>query len=212
MAEMSSCTVRRRFESCRGHTRSRLTALLLVCELPSRRLVAGGPSSDFGLYLLGREPEPSPWRSGWVEVLTPNAVLKLAGRYEGGASSWRIASATEVGVANNIDYFEIGSPDPEAAKAFYGTLFGWEIGAPSSPAQYSMVDEGRGGLWDTSAIGGGNWAIFYVHVDDVQVAIDQAQALGATVAVPLTDNGAIEFAHLIDPLGNRLGIWRPKSA
>jgi len=115
-------------------------------------------------------------------------------------------------VANNIDYFEIGSPDPEAAKAFYGTLFGWEIGAPSSPARYSMVDEGRGGLWDTSAIGGGNWAIFYVHVDDVQVAIDQAQALGATVAVPFTDNGAIEFAHLIDPLGNRLGIWRPKSA
>jgi len=75
-----------------------------------------------------------------------------------------------------------------------------------------MVDEDRGGMWDTSAIGGANWAIFYVHVEDVSAAIDQAQQLGATVAIPFTDNGRIEFAHIIDPLGNRLGIWRPKSA
>jgi len=114
-------------------------------------------------------------------------------------------------MTNKIDYFEIGSPDPEASKTFYAALFNWEVGEPSTPAQYSMVDEGRGGLWDTSAIGGASWAIFYVHVPDVQAAIDQAQRLGATVVIPLTDNGAIEFAHLADPLGNRFGIWRPKS-
>ena len=34
--------------------------------------------------------------------------------------------------------------------------------------------------------------------------------LGATVAVPLVDNGQIYFAHLLDPLGNRFGIWQPK--
>jgi hypothetical protein len=28
--------------------------------------------------------------------------------------------------------------------------------------------------------------------------------------MPFVDNGAIEFAHLIDPQGNRFGIWRPK--
>ncbi len=115
-------------------------------------------------------------------------------------------------MANKIDYFEIGSADPAASKAFYGTLFGWEIGPPSSPAQYSMIDEDHGGLWDTSAIGGVNWAIFYVHVDDVRAAMDQAQKLGATVAVPFTDNGGIEFAHLVDPLGNRFGVWRPKTS
>lgn len=112
-------------------------------------------------------------------------------------------------MTNNIDYFEIGSPDPEGSKAFYGTLFGWKFG---DPALYSMIDQDRGGLWDTSEMGGANWAIFYVHVDDMQATIDKAQELGATVTVPLTDNGAIEFAHLTDPLGNRLGIWRPKSA
>lgn len=115
-------------------------------------------------------------------------------------------------MANHVDFFEIGSTDPETSKAFYGTLFGWVIGAPSAPGHYSTIEHDRGGLWDTSTIGPANWAIFYVHVADVQATLQRAQELGATVAVPFTDNGDLEFAHLIDPLGNRLGIWRPKSS
>lgn len=113
-------------------------------------------------------------------------------------------------MTNEVNYFEIGSPDPEAAKAFYGTLFDWNVGQPSMPARYSMVNEDRGGLWDTSQMDGASWAIFYVQVDDVQIAIDRATQLGAAVAIPLVDNGRIEFAHLTDPQGNRFGIWRPK--
>lgn len=45
-----------------------------------------------------------------------------------------------------------------------------------------MVDEANGGLWDTSDVGGGNWANFYVHVEDVAAALVQAAELGATVA------------------------------
>ncbi|MDP9117116.1 MAG: VOC family protein [Actinomycetota bacterium] len=115
-------------------------------------------------------------------------------------------------MANTVDYFEIGSPDAGASRAFYSSLFGWQIGPPSEPAQYSAVQDGQGGLWDTSSMGGANWAIFYVHVEDVQAFLDQAVALGATVAIPLVDNGDIHFAHLVDPLGNRFGIWRPKDA
>jgi uncharacterized protein len=111
---------------------------------------------------------------------------------------------------NKVDYFELGSPDPEATKAFYSGLFDWEVGEPSMPAAYSMVNGGDGGLWDTSGMGGGNWAIFYVHVDDVAASIEKAQQLGATVAIPLVDNGQIKFAHLVDPLGNRFAVWRPK--
>jgi predicted enzyme related to lactoylglutathione lyase len=111
---------------------------------------------------------------------------------------------------NKIDYFEIGTPQPQQAREFYGGLFGWEIGEPSTPAKYAMVDEGNGGLWETSEIGAESWAVFYVHVPDVRAAIDKAEGLGARVAIPFTDNGGIEFAHLVDPLGNRFGVWRPK--
>lgn len=114
-------------------------------------------------------------------------------------------------MTHQVDYFEIGSPDPSASKAFYGGLFDWEVEDPAGPAPYRTVDEARGGLWDTSDMGGQGWAIFYVHVEDVQAAIDRALQLGATVAVPFTDNGRIDFAHLLDPLGNRFGIWHPHS-
>lgn len=113
---------------------------------------------------------------------------------------------------NEIDYFEIGSPDPEASKAFYAGVFGWEIEDPMGPVPYRMVDGDRGGLWDTREMGSATWAIFYVHVEDVHAAFDQAVRLGATVAMPVIDNGRIEFAHLIDPTGNRFGIWQPKAA
>ncbi|GLZ51652.1 VOC family protein [Actinomycetospora sp. NBRC 106378] len=110
-----------------------------------------------------------------------------------------------------VNYFEIGTPHAEEARRFYGGLFGWAVGEPS-PQDYRMVDGDRGGLWDTTSLGGGTWAIFYVQVDDVAATVRQAESLGATVAVPLVDGGAIEFAHLLDPDGNRFGVWRPKDA
>jgi hypothetical protein len=108
---------------------------------------------------------------------------------------------------NAVNYFEVGTPDVNATKAFYGGLFGWQIG---DSGDYRMVESDKGGVWDTATTGGGSWAIFYVQVEDVQATIAKAVELGAKVLVPLTDNGPLEFAHLQDPHGNRLGVWRPK--
>jgi hypothetical protein len=76
----------------------------------------------------------------------------------------RIVAAS---TGNAVDYFEIGSPDPDAVRSFFGGLFDGQIGSPSAPARYSMVEGDRGGLWDTSGVGAPNWAIFYLRVDDV---------------------------------------------
>jgi predicted enzyme related to lactoylglutathione lyase len=111
-------------------------------------------------------------------------------------------------MGNVVNYFEIGTPDAGAATAFYGELFGWQIG---ESGDYRMVDGDKGGVWDTSNMGGGSWAIFYVQVEDVKATIEKASGLGANVVVPFTDNGPIEFAHLQDLRGNRFGVWRPKS-
>ena len=37
---------------------------------------------------------------------------------------------TEATMSNDVNYFEIGSPDAQAARAFYGGLFGWTFGEP----------------------------------------------------------------------------------
>lgn len=115
-------------------------------------------------------------------------------------------------MTNDMNYFEIGTADSQASKTFYGALFDWTFGEPSMPARYSAIDGNRGGLWDTSQTGAENWAIFYVQVEDVHAASERAQQLGATVTVPVIDNGIIKFAHLADPLGNRFGIWQRKDA
>ena len=110
-------------------------------------------------------------------------------------------------MAEVVNYFEIGTPDVGATTAFYGDLFDWHI---EESGGYRAVEGDKGGVWDTATTGGGSWAIFYVQVDDVRATIDKAAELGATVVVPFTDNGRIEFAHLQDPQGNRFGVWRPK--
>jgi uncharacterized protein len=112
-------------------------------------------------------------------------------------------------MSNVVNYFEIGTPDAGATKAFYGQLFDWKIDDPSNG--YGMVEGDKGGVWDTATMGGASWAIFYVQVDDVKAAIEKAEGLGAKVVVPFTDSGPLEFAHLQDPHGNRFGVWRPKS-
>ena len=62
-------------------------------------------------------------------------------------------------MSNVVNYFEIGTPDAAATTAFYGDLFGWQIGEPSDTG-YRMVDGDKGGIWDSTNIGGGSWAIF----------------------------------------------------
>lgn len=112
-------------------------------------------------------------------------------------------------MAGIVNYFEVGSPDPDSARTFYGSLFDWTFGESSSVG-YQMVNGDKGGLWNTTSLEGRSWAIFYVQVDDVKAAIAKAESLGASVVLPFVDNGAIEFAHLLDPDGNRFGVWRPK--
>ncbi len=104
-------------------------------------------------------------------------------------------------MANVVDYFEIGTSDPAASTAFFSGLFGWEIGPPSGPAKYAMVEGDRGGLWDTSDTGGANWAIFYVQVDDVQASVDRAVALGATTG---SASGIPSRSSRTGPLADRI--------
>lgn len=109
-----------------------------------------------------------------------------------------------------VNYFEVGTPDPEAARAFYGGVFGWEFSAPG-PAGYGFVNGNAGGLWDTTEADGGHWAVFYVEVADIHATLDAAKSAGAGVVLPLVDNGTILFAHLSDPAGNRFGVWQRKA-
>jgi protein-tyrosine phosphatase len=79
-----------------------------VVRLPSGRLVRGrglrrpapeGPPPDFGLYLLGREPEPVPWTSTWVRWPDFRLPADPAAARTAVADAWERAVSQRVEVA-----------------------------------------------------------------------------------------------------------------
>jgi hypothetical protein len=106
---------------------------------------------------------------------------------------------------------ELGSPDPESAAAFYGTLFGWEF----------VENSARGGGYRTALVRGRpvaglgpfgpelpGWTTF-VAVADADKAADAVTAAGGTVLSPPSDvSGAGREAVFADPSGARFAVWQ----
>jgi hypothetical protein len=114
--------------------------------------------------------------------------------------------------ANTVTWFEIGAPDPDAAKAFYGPLFGWSF-APDGA--YTLITAAgaagpAGGIFNT----GGNippYAVFVVRVADVAATAAQAEKLnGKVVVAPMTLDDGMVVAYLTDPNGSMFALFSPK--
>ena len=117
-------------------------------------------------------------------------------------------------MANPVVHFEVVGKDATTLTKFYGGAFGWQLEDVMEGSYYMANTGGEGdipGGIGASPDGGSGHVMFYVQVDDVAATITRAQDAGATLLLPAVDTGAIEFAHLADPQGNRFGIWRPKT-
>lgn len=110
--------------------------------------------------------------------------------------------------------------DQDAAKAFYGGLFGWEFEdfPVGEGAVYSMA---RVGGRDVGAISPQPQALreagapptwnSYVSVESADAAADRARELEATIVTPPFDvMGAGRMAVIQDPPGAFLMLWQPK--
>ncbi|MGC4805623.1 VOC family protein [Micromonospora sp. DT233] len=120
-----------------------------------------------------------------------------------------------------ITWFEIGTDRPDEAERFYAELFGWTFEEEGAPGRsYRVTEGGAGGA--ESGIGGGirasdgsapNYAIFYAHVTDVADACRRAEAAGGKVLLPpVTTPTGLTYAHLLDPSGNRIGMYTEPTA
>jgi predicted enzyme related to lactoylglutathione lyase len=125
----------------------------------------------------------------------------------------------EAGVPCWIDTLQ---PDPEAARNFYGAIFGWEFTDPGSipgdpPGRYYVARlRGR----DIAGIGSHvakdappmrTWYT-YVSVDSADRAAEQAQnAGGVVVAGPFDAPPAGRLAVLTDPTGALICVWEPRA-
>jgi predicted enzyme related to lactoylglutathione lyase len=122
-----------------------------------------------------------------------------------------------------VVHFEIIGRDPEALRRYYAGLFGWE--AADAPVAAEVSDGDAYGFIDRAVtsdgtgipggIGGGagfeSHALFYVGVDDVEAALQEAERLGGrrVLGPAVNEKGGVVVGHFRDPEGNLVGVAGP---
>lgn len=132
-------------------------------------------------------------------------------------SIWQAGNHVGSGLVNEVGalcWNELNSRDPQAASAFYGSVFGWDTKADDAMADYSMF------LRDGSPVAGmidmrgrvpdeipAHW-LAYFGVADLDAAVATAGSAGGTVFVPPTEiPGMGRFAVIGDPQGAFFGAF-----
>jgi uncharacterized protein len=110
---------------------------------------------------------------------------------------------------------ELATPDINAAKEFYGRVFGWKFSDHQiGDSTYSMIKSGDkefAGMWqipqDQAKHVPPHW-MSYILVDDLAHSLEQATQHGATIKMPITKAGEMgQFAIIIDPTGAHIAMW-----
>jgi predicted enzyme related to lactoylglutathione lyase len=117
-------------------------------------------------------------------------------------------------MANPVVHFEIAGMDEARTKAFYTSVFEWEVGEVPGMEGYNMVNAGRingmgidGGIM--KAPHGHPFSAFYIQVDSLSGTLEKIKASGGEEAVPPTPiPGMGAFAFFKDPDGNLIGLFR----
>ena len=121
-------------------------------------------------------------------------------------------------MANPFVHVELHTNDLARAKDFYSRLFDWklqDVPMPGDGGSYTMIEVGTGtggGMMVNQAPGVSPHWMAYVGVDDIHAATRKAEALGAKVAMDVTEVGQYGSMSMItDPTGAMLAMWQSKS-
>jgi hypothetical protein len=120
-------------------------------------------------------------------------------------------------MANPFVHVELATTDIDEAKAFYQSLFSWQLQDMDMGGgmSYTMINVGEGtggGMMKHPVPGAPSAWLAYALVDDVRAATAKAQSLGAKVMRDVTEvPNAGSFSIIIDPTGAALGLWQPKA-
>jgi predicted enzyme related to lactoylglutathione lyase len=110
-----------------------------------------------------------------------------------------------------IDDVEIAVTDIDAAKAFYGSAFGWSL-VDYGPDYAGIQGAGKevGGLRrDSEVRAGGPLVILYS--EDLEASAEAVTAAGGTIVEPIYAFPGGRRFHFADPSGNELAVWSDRS-
>ncbi|MEV6493354.1 VOC family protein [Actinoplanes sp. NPDC051633] len=119
---------------------------------------------------------------------------------------------------NGNAWFEIGTDDREGTERFYTDAFGWSfidddsISPDGKPYRMVVTGPGEPPSGGVTGVGGtrANYSTYFLLVADTAEACRKVEAAGGKVEVPATTNtSGLSWAHLLDPQGNRFGVFTP---
>ncbi len=122
-----------------------------------------------------------------------------------------------------IVHFELPVADTDAAKKFYGPIFGWKLqdwpmpdGSTYIGVHTTPIDEKTRIPLKPGAINGGimkrsdtvKAPVFAIHVASIDEKMKEVVTAGGTVVMPKVDMMGMGFyAYFADPSGNVVGLW-----
>lgn len=121
-----------------------------------------------------------------------------------------------------VVHFEIPADDLDRAKAFYDSVFGWQVntmpvpGGEYTSAVTTPVDQQTQMPTEPGAINGGMMPrnphtpspVITIDVDAIDAALEEIEAQGGETVQPRTAlEGMGAFAYFKDSEGNVMGLW-----
>jgi predicted enzyme related to lactoylglutathione lyase len=119
---------------------------------------------------------------------------------------------TTVSIPGKFVWFDLITPDPRAAQAFYGQVFGWSFQPVAGASDYTAIAAGGkliGGVFQPVAGQVGTRWLGFVSVRDVRKATTRLGGMGFTTVLPATQvPGRGTQAVVRDPQGAVVGLLK----
>ena len=124
--------------------------------------------------------------------------------------------------AGSFIWYELMTPDPDAAATFYGAVVGWTVSGAADPAaggiDYRMLGRDDGGFAggmlrlndDMVAHGARPMWVPYLYAPEVDASLAAIEGEGGKVAMPATDLPVGRVAMVIDPQGVPVYLMNPR--
>lgn len=121
--------------------------------------------------------------------------------------------------AGSFIWYELMTPDPDGAKAFYDAVVGWDVEAQSAgDIDYRMITipggANAGGVLhltdEMKAHGARPTWLGYLNVDDIDATLHSVEQAGGKTLMPAHDVAEVgRFAMIADPQGAPIYIMKP---
>ncbi|MEA5124645.1 VOC family protein [Xanthomonas floridensis] len=111
-----------------------------------------------------------------------------------------------------IDYVEFGSTDPDASRAFFEAVFGWQFQAYGP--DYLAFNDGRmdGGFYRTTVpTPGESGPLVVLYADDLAPMLARVRASGGEIVKPVFGFPGGSRFHFREPGGSTLAVWSERS-